>query len=169
MRKQAMIFSCVTKNKGAACRPFITISKFIFMKHLNKKSTYIFLKLIAKLSREDSIKMGSEGFMPLTLAFLQNVKTDSGEGKLYSLSHTYVQNGGLMRDPEMCFIVVPDPNGFGTLIFPQNYRQDDMGIYEESVYISNGRITGSIALWQQGHCSFANMWLRNILARGFLK
>lgn len=139
------------------------------MKQLNKKSTYIFLQLIKRLGEEDHIKLESKGFMPLTLEFLHAVQIDAAERKLFSLAHTYVQNGDLMRDPEMCFIVMPDPNGTDSLIYPQLYRQDNIGLYEECVHIKDGKVTGSIPLWQQGHCSFANMWLKNILVQGFLK
>src|ERR1700712_5392935 len=64
-----------------------------FMKHLNNKSTHIFLKLIKKLGEEDHVKIESKSFMPLTLEFLHHVQTDTGQGKMYSLSHTYIQNG----------------------------------------------------------------------------
>ena len=139
------------------------------MKQLNNKSTHVFLKLIKKLGEEGHIKIESKGFMPLTLEFLHNVQTGTGQGKLYSLSHSYVQNGDLMRDPEMCFIVVTDPVTNNTLIYPQMYQQDSLGLYEESVHITDGKVTGSIPIWQAAHCSFANMWLKNILAQGFLK
>jgi hypothetical protein len=139
------------------------------MKQLNRKSTHIFLKLIKKLGGEDHIKLESGNFMPLTLEFLHNVQSGSAEGKLYSLSHTYVQNGDLMRDPEMCFIVVPDPDRPETLIYPQMYQQDSLGLFEESVHINDGKVTGFIPIWQAGHCSFANIWLKNILFQGFLK
>ena len=107
--------------------------------------------------------------MPLTLEFLHNVQTGTGQGKLYSLSHSYVQNGDLMRDPEMCFIVVADPGGINTTIYPQMYQQDSLALYEESVHINDGKVTGSIPVWQASHCAFANRWLKNILAQGFLK
>jgi len=139
------------------------------MKQLNTRSTHIFLKLIKKLGEEDHVKIESKSFMPLTLEFLHTVQTETGSGKLYSLSHTYVQNGDLMRDPEMCFIVVPQPNGIDTLIYPQMYQQDSLGLYEESVHLNGSTVTGFIPIWQASHCAFANMWLKNILAQGFLK
>lgn len=78
------------------------------MKQLNTKSTQIFLKLLKKLNNDDHVKMEVKGFMPLQLEFLHKIINGEAEGKLYSLSHTYVQNGDLMRDPEMCFIVEPN-------------------------------------------------------------
>jgi hypothetical protein len=139
------------------------------MKRLNNKSTHIFLKLIQKLNTDDHIKIESTSFMPLTLEFLHNVEMETGVGKLYSLSHTYVQNGDLMRDPEMCFIVVAGQNGIHTSIYPQMYQLDSMGLYEESVHLDGTKVTGFIPIWQASHCAFANMWLKNILAQGFLK
>jgi hypothetical protein len=139
------------------------------MNQLNNKSTYIFSKLLKKLGDNDHVKIEVKGFMPLTLEFLHNVKTITGQGKLYSLLHSYIQNGDLMRDPEMCFIVVTDAETNTTLIYPQMYQQDSLGLYEESVHINDGKVTGSIPIWQASHCSFANIWLKNILAQGFLK
>jgi len=139
------------------------------MKQLNSKSTRIFLQLVKKMGEADHLKIESKSFMPLTLEFLHKVLTSSGEGRLYSLSHTYVQNGDLMRDPEMCFIVVPDPGSTETLIYPQMYQQDSLGLYEESVHINGGKVAGFIPVWQASHCTFANRWLKNILAQGFLK
>ncbi|HTE11826.1 MAG TPA: hypothetical protein VK645_12660 [Chitinophagaceae bacterium] len=127
------------------------------------------MKLIKKLGEDDHIKIESKSFMPLTLEFLHNVQTGTEQGKLYSLSHTYVQNGDLMRDPEMCFIAVANPDGISTAIYPQMYQQDSLGLYEESVHINEGKVTGSIPVWQASHCAFANMWFKNILAQGFLK
>lgn len=139
------------------------------MKQLNKKSTRIFLKLIQKLGTQDCITLQVEEFMPLHVELLQSVETETGVGKLYSIAHTYVQNGDLMRDPEMCFIAVPATDNTQLFVFPQMYQQDSIGLYEESVHITDGKVTGSIPLWQQSHCAFANMWLLNIVAQGFLK
>ena len=107
--------------------------------------------------------------MPLTLEYLHKVQTSSGQGRLYSLSHTYVQNGDLMRDPEMCFIVVPDPGATETLIYPQMYQQDSLGLYEESVHINGGKVAGFIPVWQASHCTFANRWLKKYPCTGVFK
>ena len=118
--------------------------------------------------------MESTGFMPLNMEKLEeNILTPWGVAVTYSLSHTYLQNGDLMRDPEMVFIVVDnrqnEKDHKEIAIYPQMYQQDNLGLYEESVTIENGQIKSFIKTWQNGHCNFANLWLKNIRAQGFLK
>ena len=112
--------------------------------------------------------------MPLTIEKLEeNILTPWGVATTYSLSHSYLQNGDLMRDPEMVFILVDnlsdekDFHGIG--IYPQMYQQDNLGLYEESVTIENGQIKSFIKTWQHSHCNFANLWLKNIKQQGFVK
>ena len=139
------------------------------MKKLNGSATRIFLRLLQKIKEQEYIKLRVEGFMPLSLERLYKVETPFGTGNVYSLNHTYEQNGDLMRDPEMCFIVVTGVDEHDTSIYPQLYRQDNLGLYEESVQIENGHVIGYITIWQHGHASFANQWLKNIQSQGFLK
>lgn len=144
------------------------------MKKLNQQATKIFCKLLKRLNRQQHLKLQADEFMPLTLEQIdEHITTPWGEGKLYSLSHHYVLNGDLMRDPEICFIVVDNRNEekeFEMIgIYPQMYQQDNLGLYEESVRIENGKLTTFIKTWQHSHCSFANLWLANIAKQGFLK
>jgi hypothetical protein len=54
-------------------------------------------------------------------------------------------------------------------IYPQSYQLDPLGIFEESVKINNHETVGYLFRYQAAHCSFANVWLSNIKAQGFLK
>lgn len=122
---------------------------------------------------EQHIKLFSEGFMPLSMERLEeNILTPAGVGTIYSLCHYYKQNGDLMRDPEMIFIVVDNRRDEKDMkavhIYPQLYRQDSLGLYEESIRIDNGLIKSFIKTWLDGHCAFANQWLRNIQVQGFI-
>lgn len=142
------------------------------MKKLNQQATKIFCRLLKKLKDQVQIQLLSDGFMPLSIECIgTNIMTPLGEAKLYSLSHTYTQNGDLMRDPEMCFFVIDkrnDPREYHLIgIYPQMYQQDNSGIYEESISIERGEFT-VIKTWQQGHCHFANQWMKNISEQGFL-
>lgn len=143
------------------------------MQKLNHQATAIFCRLLKKLNGQQHMKLHSDGFMPLTMERIkENIITIFGKGTLYSLCHYYEQNGDLMRDPEMCFIVVDnrlekkDFNAVG--IYPQMYRLDSLGLDEESIAIENGAIASYIKIWQKGQCSFANVWLKNIREQGFL-
>ncbi len=144
------------------------------MKKLNEQATKIFSRILKKLNGKDHIKLHSEGFMPLTIEKLDtNISALSGKATTYSLTHYYEQNGDLMRDPEMVFIVVDnraDCKDYNALeIYPQMYQQDNLGLFEESITIENNTIKSFIKAWQYSHCNFANQWLINIQQQGFLK
>ncbi|PVD52187.1 hypothetical protein DC498_10710 [Terrimonas sp.] len=120
------------------------------------------------------MKLQASEFMPLTMERLdEDIQTPYGKGTLYSLCHYYEQNGDLMRDPEMCFLVVDnrkEETDFDFIgIYAQMYQQDNLGLYEESIRIDSGKLTSYIKVWQSGHCQFANQWLKNISQQGFLK
>lgn len=143
------------------------------MKQLNEQATRIFCRLINKLGNQQHIKLYSEGFMPLNIERLEeNVLTPFGVATIYSLCHYYELNGDLMRDPEMTFIVVDNQRAERDIkavhIFPKMYQLDSLGLYEESIRIRNGQIISFIKTWQNGHCVFANLWLKNIAQQGFL-
>jgi hypothetical protein len=144
------------------------------MKKLNEKSTRIFCRLLDKLKQEEYIRLTSEGYMPLTIERIgENINMAEGVATQYSLCHYYTQNGDLMRDPEMGFLVVDNrtkPNEYSLIsIYPQFYQLDNEAYYEESISIEGGQVTNYIKAWHDTHCSFANLWLQNIQAQGFIK
>jgi hypothetical protein len=144
------------------------------MKKLNETSTKIFCQLLDKLGVQEHRQIRINNYMPLTIELIgSNIETPYGNAKWYSLSHHFEQNGDLMRDPEMCFLVVDhriEPNDFVLVgIYPQMYQQDSLGIYEESVKLDTSGVQHYLPKWQQAHCQFANGWLKNIRAQGFLK
>jgi len=144
------------------------------MQSLNKPATKVFNGLLNKLGLKDYLVLESEGFIPLSAEKVAaDIVTDYGRAFLLSLSHHYLQNGDLMRDPEMAFIVADyraHKKDFANLyIFPQLYRQDNMGIYEESVSVNAGKAIRYNERLQKKHAAFANQWLGNIQAQGFLK
>lgn len=143
------------------------------MYKLNQQATKIFIALLNKLQDKDYLKLYADGFMPLTIEKIAvGIDTALGKAFLISLAHYYEQNGDLMRDPEMVFIVVDKreypKDSENLFVYPQLYQQDNLCIYEESVFIEGNRLTTFIARWQQAHVDFANGWLCNIKAQGFL-
>jgi len=144
------------------------------MKKLSLSATKIFCRLLQKLGSDDYLKIPSDCYMPLSIEVIgTQVETPYGYAKLYAISHTYLLNGDLMRDPEMVFIVCDKRQSAKDIsfisIYPQLYRQDNLGIYEESVTIRDNKATSYRALWQQDHCRFAAQWFHNIQQQGFLK
>jgi hypothetical protein len=144
------------------------------MKKINQQATKVFSQILEKLGTRSHIKLESSGFMPLTVELLNRyITTAVGEGTLYSLCHYYELNGDLMRDPEMCFLVVDcrkEPTDYKNLhICPQMFQQDNRGMYEESMEIENNTVKAFWPGYQHQHCIFANFWLQNIQQQGFLK
>lgn len=109
------------------------------MKTLNKTSNRIFCALLEKLTDKQYLKIDSECFMPLTIERIgEDVITPFGKACQYSLCHYYSQMGDLMKDPEMCFMVVDHREGDGKAyekvkIIPCIFQQDNVGLFEESV------------------------------------
>ena len=95
-----------------------------------------------------------EAMMPLHLEWID---TD-----VIAVSHTYTQNGDLMRDPEMTFRVDREK---GTLE-PLTFRQDgSIQIYQE-VYPEPGKWIPKL---HRDLNTFAQQWLKNISQQGYHK
>ena len=83
---------------------------------------------------------------------------DDEKHKIISLAHYFLQNGDLMADPEMCFLLDKGHSKY----FPIYYKQASIGVEEESVEMENGEISRVNLNQQKEHTRFANMWLKNI-------
>lgn len=143
------------------------------MKTLDKNSTEIFCELIKKMNGREHIKIEHESFMPLSIERLFGiVLSPIGEAEMYSVMHTYVQMGDLMKDPEMCFLVFDKRTQFEEFeqikIIPCLYQQDNLGIYEEGIVVANGITVEFFPSIITEHVEFAQIWLGNIKQQGFL-
>jgi hypothetical protein len=112
--------------------------------------------------RRRPLKIEVEGYMPLHVEII-------GRGPrgatLLSIMHTYVQNGDVMRDPDVEVEVVP---GSDEEWLPVSYRQDGLGIFQEAVSTEGGVV-------RYNHPQvvdvkrFLGMWDRNIRDQGFVE
>lgn len=101
------------------------------------------------------LRLELRGYMPL------NIET-IGPATI-AISHSYIQEGDVMRDPEMVFRVVCD----GWLAI--NYRQDNLGLDQDAVVMNeDGEITGFRPRLQASQASFAGTWARNLKEQGWL-
>lgn len=144
------------------------------MKTINQEATKIFVQLLEKLGDREQVNLTVPSCMPLSIALIgKDIYTPFGWANWYSLTNYYILSGDLMRELEMCFLVVDQRAGSDQIsklyIAPQMYQQDALGIYEESVIIEDRQVLQCITKWQFAHCAFANQWLRNIRQQGFLK
>lgn len=125
------------------------------MKQLNIESTKTMNKLVGMLE-EGYVKIDNSGgaFMSVFVEAIHEAEMY----KVISLAHYFLQNGDLMADPEMCFLF----NKIICTYVPIYYKQDSMGVEEESVEMEDGEITSLNLTLQKEHTRFANMWLKNI-------
>lgn len=78
--------------------------------------------------------------------------------KTFSFAHYYEQSGDLMRDPEIVFHV----NRIGH-IFPMQYTQDNVGMYQEFFHIEYESLVQLDDERKQKACKdFCNQWMLNI-------
>ncbi len=141
------------------------------MKSLSPESIALFFELINRSGKDQYCKFHAKGYMPLSFELIGKLQTTFGAADAYSLCHYFTQNGDLMRDPEMCFLVMPTNivNHLPNQIFPYSYQLDALGVYEESIEFEPGGAMLINPILQEQHTDFADGWLNNIQAQGFLK
>lgn len=102
------------------------------MKHLNDKATAIFRKLTEGLKKVGDHQQwnNDSSFMAACVEIIGC----TGLGPLVSIAHYYVQNGDMMRDPDVVFVIGADQH-----VYPISYRQDGMGIYQEAAVVEDGK------------------------------
>jgi len=129
------------------------------MKPVNKKGQEVlnYLAEMAEMS-DGHVKIdNTDGcFMPVCIEHI-------GEN-LLSIAHYYEQNSDLMADPEIVFYLRSDG-----LYYPVSYKQDNLGIYRESVYFTDGKPTSYHKKEQADEAVFAGIWMRNIRNQQSLK
>jgi len=125
------------------------------MKQLSIESTKTLNKLVGMVE-DGYIKVDNTDGVFMSVSV--EVIFEDDKYKVISLAHYYLQNGDLMADPEVCFLL---DKGHG-IYFPIYYMQDSIGVEEESVEMVNGEIKKVNLSLQLEHTRFANMWLKNI-------
>jgi hypothetical protein len=111
--------------------------------------------------RRRPLKIEAPGFMPL---HIELVGKGPGGGLLLAISHTFVQNHDLMRDPEIVAEVTPGSSDW----LPISFRQDNLGILHEAVVSEGGVFLlhhGIVADIKQ----FLAFWDKNIQEQGFIE
>lgn len=105
-----------------------------------------------------------EGYMPLSIEYLGYC--DAHGHPVYSMMHYYIQNGDLMRDPDMVFSV----NDAAASICPLAFQQDGIGPYGtmyQEVFKGSGKSLTYSPSTLHDLDRFLNTWSKNILAQGF--
>lgn len=96
--------------------------------------------------RYSYLKLKAKGFMDLTIEKLSHDRI--------SITHHYIQNGDLMRDPDIEMIIDHERE----TLMAATFRQDSLGIFQQ-VYLEDNRWSPKLSKKLN---SFLNEWLGNI-------
>jgi hypothetical protein len=103
------------------------------------------------------------GFMPLSV---EEIGFSEDGHRLVSLCQYGEQNGDLMRDPDLVFMVTDLPGG--TAAEPVSYRSDYLGIVQDVYrYDEAGRRTHVFPILKQDLQEFARAWFATLREQGF--
>lgn len=125
------------------------------MKKLNELASTTLNKMISMMV-DGYIKIDNSGgsFLPVSVEII----FENHKYLIVSVAHYYEQNSDLLCDPEMCFILIKADGAY----LPSYFKQDNIGMEQESILIEDGKIKGYRLKLQSDHTLFANRWLHNI-------
>ena len=138
------------------------------MKALNKTSAAIFQAAIDRIpAGETRIKLdaGDHEHGGSIMALCVEKIGVNEYGDLYSFAHYYLQNGDMMRDPDVVMLrsINPDALTGKHQFFPISYRQDGLGIDRDSVIFNTDGPGWKIDKRGQADlCAFCNLWAGNL-------
>jgi hypothetical protein len=144
------------------------------LKKLSIEATEIFLGILEQLGDKASTKINNapKAYMPLSVEKLYNTSGDLfPDGQVYSLTHYYEQQGDLMRDPDVEFLVLDKrskPGGSNKpdfiAVIPIHFRQDGIcGRDQQIIEMENCQGTGKYSKSALSDCvTFCNMWMKNL-------
>ncbi|WP_447971728.1 DUF6908 domain-containing protein [Nitrospira sp. M1] len=117
--------------------------------------------LMLLLDGHSAVRVTVGGYMPLSI---ENIGLDGDRNELIAIMHWSTQNGDLMRDPEMIFIIHSGQD----MAEPIEFRNDYLGLHQFVYdYDENGCRTHVRPRLKKGLLTFAQRWFKNIRAQGF--
>ena len=131
---------------------------------LNTEQTAIFRSLTEGVAYR---KIHVDGYIDLTIEFVCNRTLGKLTAMDYSLCHYSEQNGDLMRDPEMCFLVLTDSEGEWHVY--GHYYRNDLAFGYESESILFEETPKVKRKMQKDQMDFARIWINNLKEQGFVK
>jgi len=125
------------------------------MRPLSVEATTILNKMVGMMDDFCVRIDNSEGdYMPVYVALFNK----SFGNRIIRVGHYTSVDGDIIADPEMRFIY----DEIEDIYYPSYYRQDCLGLEQESLKIVRGEIKSVNKFLQTEHTNFANQWLRNI-------
>jgi hypothetical protein len=113
---------------------------------------------ITQISDHRKFVNGGTSIMP---AVVEAVGTTPQGALIVSIAHYYEQNGDLMADPEVTFVVARED-----YVYPISYKQDGLGIDREYVRWEGERVFWNLKA-QNDLAGFCTSWMRNIKEQQF--
>ena len=131
------------------------VTNIVIMKALSIEATIV-LNQMTGMMEDSYVKIdNSDGnFMPVYVALYRK----SLGNRIIRVGHFTRIDGDIIADPEMRFLYDETEDIYYTFY----YRQDCLGVEQESVKIVRSEITRVNRLLQESHTNFANQWIRNI-------
>lgn len=112
-----------------------------------------------------AVRITVPGYMPLSV---EEIGTSTEGHRLVSLCHYGEQNGDLMRDPDLVFMVTDLPDG--TAAEPVSFRNDYLGLSQEVYrYDEAGRRIHVLPSLKQDLQDFARAWFATLRDQGFFE
>lgn len=130
------------------------------MKTLNKNASKVFLKLVelSKKSENNHVKLDNAkgAFMALSFEKLHDFNFGEHPSTKFAMAHYFKQNGDLVPDPDMTFILVHS----NKKIFSASYQ--DQFNYREAIFQDDSGKWKVNEKELNDETAFANIWLKNI-------
>jgi len=123
------------------------------MQPLNEQAVEIFYKLtdgIKKIGDRHDWNNGTS--IPVCVEVIDK----NGYGSLISVANYFDSRNGIMKDPEVVFLVDTDRN-----VFPISYKQDNFGTDYRAAFLEDGRWIVRAKL-QAAMADFCGDWMLNI-------
>lgn len=119
--------------------------------------------LTTLLASNHAVRIIVEGYVPLSI---EHIGLDAEGRRQIAMAHIGEQNGDVMRDPEMVF-VLHDAKSF-VAAEPISFRNDYAGVMQDVYrYDARGHRTHVVPRLMRELKSFARLWFRNLRDQGF--
>ena len=128
------------------------------MKAVSKQAEAVFRAAMAGCGEAGHCKIdGRPGtFMALCVERIGEVNYGGAQFSLWSFAHYGEQNGDAMRDPDVVMLEA------GTGLYPVSFRNDYLGVDDESLVYEDGKASGYRFKMQASITSFCNTWAGNL-------
>jgi len=125
------------------------------MKQLSVEATIVLKKMVGMLEDFCVRIDNSDGqYIPVYVSLFN----ESLGNRIISVGHFKSEDGVILCDPQMMFLYDETEGTY----YPSYYRQDCLGVEQESIKTVGGEIKSVNKLLQLEHTHFADKWLKNI-------